>query len=493
MNMRTTKRKILPLNVNKQELLKKLCQAYAKEKNHWLDVMRSWKWQAQLGTPRKIRDEFVKKKYQSKYGLQARHWKLAQQDAAETWDKYWKTIFVQVRSKILHCKSMTDLERRYAYFLLKGYPQFSELMQGKYPRPNFDIEINSLHRTADYVRRNVKKFKKKDPSVKRTRIVKFDPNCYTTFEHCGRQYLKLMSFEKGKRIIIPLLGKQKIEGNLTVVFNKNDYEIHLSQELKEGRCLKTGQVEAVDFGYNEVMTDTEGKRYGTQLGNILGKQVQQRHDKMQKRHCIHAHEKKLRKGNSAKAARIRKNNLGYKKLNSFTTKARASCEREINTAINKIVKEKKPSLLITENLRHLFTYNKSKKMNRKLSYWVRGKIQNRIAFKALTKCFRHEQVNPAYGSQVCPYCDFVDQRNRNGDKFKCLHCKHEDESDRIAALNYERRYGDPEIGLYMPYSQVKTILLDRFHRRLETGQPVTVPGRTLETVTKAYPQLLSRK
>lgn len=297
---------------------------------------------------------------------------------------------------------------------------------------------------------------------------------------------------KGKRLVIPLMGKQKIEGNLTIVVNKDDFEIHLSQELKEVHSSK-GLVEAVDFGYSEVMTDTEGNRYGKQLGTILTKQVQQRHKKMQKRHRIHAHEKKLRKAKAAKAVRIRKYNLGYKKLNNSTKKAQASCEREINTAINEIIKEKNPSLLITEDLRRLFTYNKSKNMNRKLSCWVRGKIQDRVSFKALAEGFRHEQVNPAYGSQICPFCDFVDQRNRNGDKFKCLHCRHEDASDRIAVLNYARRFGDPEIGLYMPYSQVKIILLDRFHRRLETGEPVTVPGRTLETVTRAYPQAIVEK
>jgi hypothetical protein len=60
-------------------------------------------------------------------------------------------------------------------------------------------------------------------------------------------------------------------------------------------------------------------------------------------------------------------------------------------------------------------------------------------------------------------------------------------------LNYARRFGDPEIDLYMPYSQVKTLLLDRFHRRLETGEPATVPGRTLETVTNACPQAIVEK
>src|SRR5271163_1702802 len=75
-------------------------------------------------------------------------------------------------------------------------------------------------------------------------------------------------------------------------------------------------------------------------------------------------------------------------------------------------------------------------MNRKLSSWLRGKLQDRVAFKALAEGFRHEQVNPAYGSQSCPFCEFVDSRNRKGDRFQCLHCGHEDVSDRIAAQNY---------------------------------------------------------
>ena len=122
---------------------------------------------------------------------------------------------------------------------------------------------------------------------------------------------------------------------------------------------------------------------------------------------------------------------------------------------------------------------------------VRGKIRDRIAFKALAEGFRHEQVNPAYGSQTCPSCDFVDKENRKNDLFMCLNCGHGNQSDRVAALNYAERYSDREIGRHTPYRQVKTILLDRFHRRLETDQTVTVPGRTLDTVQRGVHPTLS--
>lgn len=485
--MRTIKRKALPLNCSKLVSVKFLCQAYAREKNHWLDVMKSWKYQSQIGIPRKIRDEFIGRKYQSKNGLQARHWKLALQDAAETWDKNWKAQFIFIRSKIASYFK-NEAERRYAYWLIKGYTQFAEMMQRKIPQPNFEIEKASCKKVASYIQRQVKKRRPNKAVVKKARSVKFDTSCYSIFENNGTQYIKVMSLEKGKRIIIPLTGKGPIEGNITLVMEGSDLFIHTSAELTASQTSQ-GPVEAVDFGYSEVMTDTKGDRYGTQFGNILTKVSDARHKKMQKRHKLHALAKKRAKSN--KASNIKKYNLGNKKLSKTTKKAKASLEKEINTGINELLKNKKPFILITEDLSHCFTYDKPKSVNRKLSSWLRGKLQERVAFKALAEGFRHEQVNPAYGSQTCPHCDFVDRRNRNRDKFKCLHCRHEDIVDRVAALNYFRRYGDDEIGLFMPQAKVKTILLDRFHRRLEVEKSMTVPGRTLETVSDIYPQMSS--
>jgi putative transposase len=241
----------------------------------------------------------------------------------------------------------------------------------------------------------------------------------------------------------------------------------------------------VDFGYTEVMTDAEANRYGTQFGEILTKRSDQLCQKMKQRNHLHALKKN---SNSAqKTHRIHQYNLGRQKLSKAKQKSTASLKQEINQAINQLIKTDNPGIFLTEDLSHLFIYNKSKVMNRRFSSWLRGEIQDRISFKALVKGFHHEQVNPAYGSQTCPKCDFVDSKNRIADKFTCLHCRHEDIADRVAAENYARRYGDPEISQYTPYREVKTILLDRFHRRLEAEQSVTVPGRTLETVSGMHP------
>src|SRR5271156_2423950 len=100
---------------------------------------------------------------------------IALNDAAETWDKYWQSIFVKVRLKISHRKDLSEVERHYAYWLLKGYSQFSAMMQGKRPEPPFVTEDLLRRHVAGYVRRLTRQCKGKPPAVKKARSVRFDP------------------------------------------------------------------------------------------------------------------------------------------------------------------------------------------------------------------------------------------------------------------------------------------------------------------------------
>ena len=206
---------------------------------------------------------------------------------------------------------MSDGERHYAYWLLKGYFQFAEMMKGNAPQPPFEIDTKARLRIAGYVQRTLKGLKGKPPSVKKSRIVKFDADCYDVFENEGCQYIKLMSLERGKRIIVPLSGKGKIEGNITVVISENSLEIHVSNPLKP-QVKKEGIIESVDFGYTEVMTDTQGIRYGKQFGQILTKTSNAVHKKMQKRHQFMPWRKKAGKVNRERPHACENSILGDK-------------------------------------------------------------------------------------------------------------------------------------------------------------------------------------
>ena len=49
-------------------------------------------------------------------------------------------------------------------------------------------------------------------------------------------------------------------------------------------------------------------------------------------------------------------------------------------------------------------------------------------------------LDPAYTSQTCPHCGYIDAENRNGDKFQCLKCGHKDHADLVAGDNLIAKY-----------------------------------------------------
>lgn len=49
------------------------------------------------------------------------------------------------------------------------------------------------------------------------------------------------------------------------------------------------------------------------------------------------------------------------------------------------------------------------------------------------KCSEVEKINPAYTSQMCSRCNYINEDNRKGDKFKCLNCGYDDISSHLNA------------------------------------------------------------
>jgi len=232
---------------------------------------------------------------------------------------------------------------------------------------------------------------------------------------------------------------------------------------------------------SEVFTDDLGNQYGLGFGQTLGEMSSKLNDKGRKRNKLHQLAKKAKaKGNWKKAKRIKKFNLGQKKLNRARRKAKAELSRRINTAVHQVLRKRQPSVMVTEKL-DIRGKAKSKRLSRLVSLWTRGILKDRVAFKASAGGSRREQVNPSYSSQMCPSCGYVHRDNRKGDMFQCVRCKHADHADRVAAINLKARKDDPEIFLFTPKEQVKAILLARFIARLETNLG-TVSGRTPDTV-----------
>lgn len=74
-----------------------------------------------------------------------------------------------------------------------------------------------------------------------------------------------------------------------------------------------------------------------------------------------------------------------------------------------------------------------------LNQWPFFQLQEFTAYKAAAKGIQVVMVDPAYTSQRCNACGYVDKRNRDRARFDCLRCGHSDDADHNAALNIRDR------------------------------------------------------
>lgn len=193
--------------------------------------------------------------------------------------------------------------------------------------------------------------------------------------------------------------------------------------------------------------------------------------KGRRRNRLHALAKQRAKAGEQELSRnIWRCNLGHKKLTARNRRRKLELERQVNQALHEFHAAKAPAKIIHEDLSHLRGKAKSKGMSRLVSAWVRTTIKERLNFKAEQRGSLLVAVNSAYSSCVCPACGWVDKGNRSGDSFACRFCRYQTEADHAAALEIRRRDGDPDIALTLPKEQVKSVLLARFCRRLESAE-----------------------
>ncbi|MBN1888271.1 MAG: transposase [Thermoflexales bacterium] len=481
--MRTIRRVSLSLNEGKWQTVVELLRRYATEKDAHLLFLGAPSHLAACRSERTRRDRLVASQYASPHGLQARAWKMALKDGYETVSKQWAAMAARLRPRIARHVGWRNLQKRYAYWLLKSPQRLAQLVSGRAPVPtHFGIGGDEQRQVRNYLRRVIRRGRLSGhrPRAKMARSAAFDANMYETFEENGRQYIKIMSLTPGHRLVIPLTGNTPIKGNIRLVLDAEyqRVEVHYTAEVKPVSLL-TGEPCGLDAGVSEVFTDELGQRYGAGFGKVLSDVSEQLKAKGQKRNKLHQIAKKaVERGEYRKARNIRRFNLGRQKLNCQRRKARAEIARQINTAVNQVLRKRRPSVVVTEWL-DIRGKAKSKRLSRQVSLWARGMLKDRVEFKASAGGSSREQVNPAYSSQTCPACGYVHRDNRRGDAFQCSHCGHADDADRVAAHNLKARQADPEIHLWTPKERVEAILLGRFNARLESGgNPATVSGRT---------------
>lgn len=319
----------------------------------------------------------------------------------------------------------------------------------------------------------LKKFKK--PSFKNinmnldfkvaTRTLPKNPNC--EFDY----WINLSSLENRKLIHIPLKTNKyfkSIQGEIKnfcqINVNKNnEISINLIKEIpnqketykKEIKVKKIG----IDIGLINLVSTSEGDLFGRNIFKKL-----KHFDSILQ--------------NLTKGLNRRKQNLSEnKRYIKLVKRIKNYLKNELNRIFNKIIEFYNPKEIVVEKLN--FQNSKlSKRMNRILSNFGLGKINEKLNSLNEEYGIKVTYINPSYTSQTCSNCGYVDKENRKSqESFKCLCCGTKINADINAARNILVRssyqvssvQGDLEIvepiGLY---SRSKSVLyyLKIIHRNL---------------------------
>ena len=177
---------------------------------------------------------------------------------------------------------------------------------------------------------------------------------------------------------------------ISIRYGKLILEFYFNKETPE--IKKQGKIEGLDLGYVNLASCSDGQIVGKHLNQYIrsfGKRRRFTHD-------------------------------------TITSKSYQELKKLDLSNIN---------VLVLENLKYVKRGMFSRTHNRHLSHWLYAKTVNWLKQRCEEQGIRLEFKSPFKTSQYCRICGKWDRRNRDREKFKCVHCGHEEHADINGAKN----------------------------------------------------------
>ena len=390
-------------------------------------------------------------------GLPARIWKLALDETVSGLKSLWSNAKNDVRQAVCGNEHLSEEDRHYILYVICWNSILEDIMC--FRRHDVPEEFKSLNteHLDRIIHRYMRKYRGSTPYRNRERNILLDSG---TYRQVGN-IIYVSSLVKHKRIAISLKSDVKVTGNIRLVLREDGaVEIH--------RCVKDKPAEnkskteiGVDKGYGCMLAVSTEHLYGEDLGKMLTAESDRLADKNAKRNQYYAMVRTLReKGETEKADRIERNNLGKVKYNRRKQRAESTIKSYINHEMKRFYDFEKPGEVVEESLDFTYTRDdRGKKYNRRMASWCKGTIKQSLERNAEKRSVKTTKVNAAYTSQQCSVCGSLG--DRKGKVFTCPHCGTKMDADINAAKNILSRKGDTEITLYTHYKKVKDILVER--------------------------------
>jgi len=268
------------------------------------------------------------------------------------------------------------------------------------------------------------------------------------------KWLKLSTLQKGEPIYIPLKNNpyaENTEGkflNFCQIDIKDDKLIvKLMKQIKPREYKPLTQYIAIDLGLNPLIATDKGDLIGRRFLDFLmamDKKITKRMAYIQKKGIRPSQDKK------------------YKKM---VSQLRGFLKTEINRYINNLIELYKPEVIVLEKL-DFRNQNLSKRMNRLISNFGKRVIKEKMQRLKELCGIEVVEVNPAYSSQTCSKCGYVDKNNRKDTQtFECRACGYKANAQVNGARNILNRRSIGDIKVHTPKKAILKVLVKQYLER----------------------------
>lgn len=210
---------------------------------------------------------------------------------------------------------------------------------------------------------------------------------------------------------------------VTLVLDPNDLVTRLTLTFRIPKAEPVeGRVLGVDLGMHALYKDSEGGEY--------------RYPRVQRVRRRYAYDRRTLQEKGTRSAHRRLKAMRHREERFIRDVNHRASKRLANTPNVSVIAFEDLAYIRRQARKGAKTGRRRRNM---LNQWPFAQLQEFTAYKAARNGVRTMMVNPAYTSQKCNRCGYVDARNRDHARFDCLRCEHNDNADHNAALNIRDR------------------------------------------------------
>jgi transposase len=366
-----------------------------------------------------IQNEMNSSELRKELNLPYGYFHMAMFEAIGNIKSKWSNLKNRIVFLVKRNKNLTEAERQYIYYILKYDKLYAAVLTGReFERPQRFVDLNiDFRRPDNLIRRLTRRHMPKASRSASTERFRADSRCYR-YKDGG---IYLASRTAFKRVFIPLTDNAVHDKPITMRLKHDSAELIVAVESAvKPRKDFTNRV-ALYLGYSVMFTAAGGNDYGERLGEMLAARSDRVYAKRKLRgSCYGSYRKAIQGGNTARAARIKANNLGAHKLQSRNRREMDGIKSYINAEINRMLETEKPREIIIPARSKAFGEHMRRETKQKLSGWTVGYIRKRLSDKCALLGVAIKEVNAAYTSGVCAECGNPGKRmNRT---FVCDSC-----------------------------------------------------------------------